>query len=131
MIRVIDPGLGASIQDRGRTGWRRFGVPAGGCMDPEAMVCANRLLENGSSAPVIELLLEGAKFEMLADCWVAICGAEVECSIPVRRAYLAAKGEIIRIKRCRSGMWSCLAVAGGIAVGRFFGASDNDQFAVL
>ncbi|HEV8543714.1 MAG TPA: biotin-dependent carboxyltransferase family protein [Verrucomicrobiae bacterium] len=122
-MRVLDSGLGVSIQDRGRPGWRRFGVPIGGSMDPHAASCANRLLDNDPGAALIELLLQGSRLEMLQDAWIALCGAPIECSIPTWRAYPAQAGEVVSIKKCRSGMWSYLAVEGGFSAKPFFGSA--------
>src|SRR5262245_53232408 len=122
ILRILDPGFGATLQDRGRPGWRRWGVPLSGPMDPHSAACANRLLENESGCPVIELLSRGAKFELLSDLWIAICGANLDCTIPTWRAYLAAAGEIISIKHCNSAMWSYFAVEGGFSLQPVFGS---------
>lgn len=123
ILKILDLGFGASIQDRGRLGWRRFGVPRSGCMDAHAGEVANRLLENQPDAPMVELLLQGAKFEMLADGWLALCGADVIATIPLWRAHHAKKGEILKIQTSRSGVWAYLAVAGGFAWPESFGSA--------
>lgn len=123
VLRVVDSGLGAWIQDRGRPGWRRFGVPSSGWMDAHAAECANRLLENESSSPVIELLLQGGKFEVLQDVWISICGADVKCTIPTWRASHLEKREVISFRENRSGVWIYLAVEGGFAVPEVFGSA--------
>jgi biotin-dependent carboxylase-like uncharacterized protein len=123
ILRILDTGLGASLQDRGRHGWRRWGVPISGPMDRHSAACANRLLDNERGSPVIELLSQGAKFEVLENVWVAICGAATECSIPAWRAHRAAVGEIISVRHCRAGMWSYLAVEGGFAEDPIFGSA--------
>jgi biotin-dependent carboxylase-like uncharacterized protein len=122
VLRVLDVGLGVSLQDRGRAGWRRFGVPQGGAMDPHSAQCANRLLDNDSSCAVLEVLAQGAKFEVLQDAWFAICGAEVECGVPIWRSHYMAKGERILFRNCTAGMWSYLAVDGGFAETPVFGS---------
>ena len=45
-LKVLTPGWGATMQDDGRHGWRRFGVPTSGAMDAHAAAYANRLLGN-------------------------------------------------------------------------------------
>src|SRR5690242_4384780 len=91
VLRVLDCGLGLTLQDRGRPGWRRFGVPLSGPMDRHSAACANRLLDNDSSCPVLELLGSGARFEVLQDAWIALCGAAVEGNIPAWRAHHATQ----------------------------------------
>ncbi|MBM3877749.1 MAG: biotin-dependent carboxyltransferase [Verrucomicrobia bacterium] len=114
-LRILAPGLGATVQDPGRPGWQRFGVPPGGAMDPHAAGWANRLLENPPDAPVLELLLQGARLEVLLDSWLAITGAEAGTTTPTWRARLASAGEVIEFPRARSGVWSYIAVEGGLA----------------
>jgi biotin-dependent carboxylase-like uncharacterized protein len=122
VMRVIDPGFGASIQDQGRSGWRRFGVPPSGCMDTHAAECANRLLENERSAPVLEILFGGARFEMLQAAWIAMTGA-AEGNIPSWRAFHASEGETISLRQAGVGVWGYLAVEGGFAALNFFGSA--------
>ena len=123
VLRVLEAGLGLSLQDRGRPGWRRFGVPPGGWMDAHAAAAAQRLLHNDPGVPLLELLLQGARLEVLEPVWLALTGAQVEGSIPAWRAYRAAAGEIIHLRACRSGVWSYLAVEGGLQAPHFFGSA--------
>lgn len=123
ILRVLDPGIGLSLQDRGRPGWRRFGVPPSGWMDPHAALAAHRLIETDPSAPLLELLLHGSRLEMLEPAWIALTGAEVKSSIPTWRAYHAAAGEVIHLQACPSGVWSYLAIEGGLEAPRFLGSA--------
>jgi biotin-dependent carboxylase-like uncharacterized protein len=120
---VIDPGFGTTIQDRGRLGWRRFGVPPSGCLDAHAAECANNLLENETGAPVLEILMGGFKCEMLEPAWVAITGAIREGTIPVWRAYQTVAGERIHLRQHSAGMWVYFAVDGGFDAPQYFGSA--------
>lgn len=122
VLRVIDPGFGASVQDLGRFGWRRFGIPASGCMDLHAADCANRLLENTRSAPIIEIPFGTLRVEMLQSCWIAIAGAAA-ANVPVWRAYRAAQGEVLSLRQGAAGVWSYLAVEGGFSTPLIFGSA--------
>lgn len=113
LLEVLNPGLGAMFQDHGRPGWRRFGVPPSGAMDDHAACWANTLLDNPPTAPVVELLLQGARFLALHDSWIAVCGADAEPSVPMWRAVRLRADEEIRFPRIRSGVWTYLAVEGG------------------
>ena len=46
MLTVLKAGMMTSVQDGGRMGWQRFGVPVCGAMDPEALAIANILCGN-------------------------------------------------------------------------------------
>ena len=123
IMRVLSPGFGASLQDRGRVGWRRFGVPWGGCMDEHAAAWANRLLDNPSSCPVVELLWQGASFEMLRDAWIAVTGANTEATVPMWRALRINQGESIHFRHNCSGRWTYLAIEGGFFAATFLGSA--------
>ena len=112
-FEVLDPGLGATLQDGGRPGWRRFGVPRGGAMDSHAAQWANRLLDNPRDAPVVELLLQGAKLKALRDGWTAVTGAAEAASVPAWRAVRLHQGEILQFSTADAGVWIYLAVDGG------------------
>src|SRR5438093_6268474 len=95
VFEILEPGLGATWQDRGRIGWRRFGVPPSGAMDEHAASWANRLLDNPSTAPVLELLLQGARLGVLQDIWIAVTGAEAEATVRTWSAVRVKAGEVI------------------------------------
>lgn len=49
----------ATVQDGGRPGWRRFGLPAGGMLDPALLRIANALVGQPGDAPAIEFFGAG------------------------------------------------------------------------
>ncbi|MCW2283967.1 biotin-dependent carboxylase-like uncharacterized protein [Rhodoblastus acidophilus] len=59
MARLIveHPGLGVSIQDSGRTGFRKLGVPVSGALDQRLRIAANILAGAPEPAAVLEVLL--------------------------------------------------------------------------
>ncbi len=118
-LRILAPGLGATVQDAGRPGWKRFGVPPGGAMDPHAANWANRLLDNSPDAPVLELLLQGARIEVLRDCWLAITGSDASATIQTWRAHHSRAAELIEFPRARSGVWTYVTIEGGFAAPRW------------
>ncbi len=123
IFEVIDPGLGATLQDQGRVGWRRFGVPPGGPMDAHAAAWANRLLENSPEAPVLELALQGAKLAVLQDALLSVTGADAHASVPLWKVATVKAGEIVRFPRNQSGVWIYLAVAGGFSAEKILGSA--------
>ncbi|MDE2483413.1 MAG: hypothetical protein KGN02_14645, partial [bacterium] len=56
-LRVLAPGLLASVQDVGRFGYRASGVALGGALDRIALVTANRMAGNSDDAAAIECTL--------------------------------------------------------------------------
>src|SRR5437867_3290876 len=121
VFEIIEPGIAATLQDRGRVGWRRFGVPPGGVMDEHAAFWANRLLDNAPDAAVAEFLLQGAKLRALRETWIALSGAAA-ANVPSWRAVKMSKGEMIEFPTSHSGVWIYLAVEGGFAGTRLLGS---------
>ena len=113
VFEILEPGLGATLQDRGRAGWRRFGVPPGGAMDEHAARWANRLLDNEPDVPVVEILLQGAKFKTLLETWVAVTGADAQANVPTWRVVRMNEGDVLQFPKNHSGVWIYLAVPGG------------------
>ena len=58
-VEVVSPGALSTIQDLGRPGWRRHGVPACGVLDPALLRIANVLAGNAESAAAIEFFVAG------------------------------------------------------------------------
>jgi biotin-dependent carboxylase-like uncharacterized protein len=58
-LEVVSPGALATIQDLGRNGWRRFGVPRAGALDSGLLRIANRLAGNPEATPAIEFFVAG------------------------------------------------------------------------
>jgi biotin-dependent carboxylase-like uncharacterized protein len=125
VFKVLSRGISASLQDRGRAGWRRFGVPVGGPMDDHAADWANRLLDNPPEAPVLELLLQGAKLAVLHDAWIAVTGADAQASVPTWRIVRTRAGDHVHFPREISGVWIYVAVEGGFAAQRFLGSAST------
>jgi allophanate hydrolase len=121
ILEVLDPGLGVSFQDLGRRGWKKFGVPPGGAMDEHAARWANVLLGNPANAPVLELLLNGARLGALSRVELSLTGAAAGAGAHWRTLILEAGGHLA-IPPPAAGVWSYLGVRGGFAATRWFGS---------
>ena len=58
-LEIVAPGAMATIQDLGRSGWRRVGVPRAGALSPALLRIANALVGNPEGAPAIEFFVTG------------------------------------------------------------------------
>jgi len=76
-VRVIKTGPMATIQDFGRFGYRRYGIPRSGAMDRESMIAANKQVGNPEDYPVIEFALMGMELEALDETMISIAGAKI------------------------------------------------------
>ena len=62
MLTILDPGALTTVQDAGRVGWGRYGIPPSGPMDATAFVAANRLVGNPARAAALEITDNGRGF---------------------------------------------------------------------
>ena len=133
---VLDPGLLTTVQDSGRTGYRRFGVSGAGPLDARAHAEANRAVGNEPGAPALEATLAGPSLRFLATVRFAVAGADLGAVLdrddlgawPVPRgaAVLARPGNVLRFAGRREGCRVAIAVAGGIDVPRVLGSASTD-----
>ena len=54
-VEVLRAGVLTTVQDLGRYGMQRFGVPVSGAMDAYSLQVANRLVGNDAGAAVLEI----------------------------------------------------------------------------
>jgi antagonist of KipI len=127
VLLVEKPGLLTTVQDLGRPGHRKFGVPPSGAMDRFALAAANRLVGNPEGAAGLECALNGPVLLALQPCLVAVTGADFTPSVngaevpPWTGVYLAA-GERLSFAGRRWGARCYIAVAGGLAGSRWLGS---------
>ncbi|GGE21128.1 biotin-dependent carboxylase uncharacterized domain-containing protein [Gemmobacter megaterium] len=113
---------GVSVQDGGRTGWRRYGVSTAGAMDRLALAVANVLVGNGPDCAAVEVTLAGARFRVAeGPVLVAVGGPGAVLSvdglkIPQGASARADTGQMVEISAILGGVYGYLAVAGGIAL---------------
>jgi antagonist of KipI len=115
VIEVVDAGRWTTIQDRGRPGFERFGIPSGGAADWFAAAVANRIVGNHQDAAVLECTAAGPTLRFDSDAVVAFTGGQ---------AAGAANWQAIRVARSLSlavgtiapGLRIYVAVRGGVDV---------------
>jgi 5-oxoprolinase (ATP-hydrolysing) subunit C len=66
-LEVVDSGLAVSVQDRGRFGYRRLGVPVSGALDRPLLAVANALVGNAADAAALEIMVAGPALKVVAD----------------------------------------------------------------
>lgn len=127
-LRVVTAGPCTTVQDLGRFGHLRLGVPAAGMLDPWLGRLANRLAGNDDAAPLLEWTWHGDELEVLdGPVRLAITGdAPVWVDgrpRPSHRALTLAPGQRLRIGQAESGLRGYVAVAGGLEVPRVLGSA--------
>ena len=118
-LLIHDPGPQTTVQDLGRRGALRTGIPPSGPMDREAFLLANRLVGNADDAAALECTLIGPRLELADERWVAVTGAAMPVTLngaamPRWAAFEVKPGDVLRLGPAASGVRAYIAVSGGI-----------------
>jgi antagonist of KipI len=121
MIRILDPGAQTTVQDLGRPGQLRYGVPPSGPIDRRAFVFANRLVANPAGAAALECTVLGPRFEARAFCATAVTGAAMPITVngahaPAWTTLLLQPGDVVKLGAAAEGIRAYVAFSGGIDV---------------
>ena len=129
-LKITNPGLLTTLQDRGRWGYQQYGVSVGGVMDLFSMETANRLVGNDPSEGVLEMTLMGLDFEVQGKALIAVCGAEMEGTVngealPLWSSVLLEDGDQVSFTPAKKGVRAYLAVSGGFKVPLVLGSKST------
>ena len=120
-LEIVSPGAFASLQDGGRHGFRRIGVPWAGVLDRRLMRIANALADRDENAPVIECFDGGlhvvahdgaVKLAVAGDAVVEVDGPDGRRQLAPWRSVTIADGEALRVRKMGSGRIAMVAVVG-------------------
>ena len=127
MIKVLKSGLYSSIQDLGRQGYRKYGVPIAGAMDIDSAKLSNFILENEVENAVLEITLQGPRLQFFKPTNIAITGAKLsptknETPVEMNTTISIQQGDIIDFGPPQFGVRSYIAVTGGFQTEVVFGS---------
>ncbi|MGH7308441.1 MAG: 5-oxoprolinase subunit PxpB [Candidatus Rokuibacteriota bacterium] len=126
-ITIQDPGPQTTVQDLGRPGHLRYGIPPSGPVDRAAFILANRLVGNGDGAAGLECTVAGPRFVAEAPCAIAVTGAAMPLSVNGRDASTwttlpLRAGDVVKLGPTGAGVRAYVAFSGGIDVPEVLGA---------
>lgn len=135
-LRILEPGLFATVQDLGREGSAHLGVARSGALDRTALRAANRLVGNGEGAAAIEVTMGGLRAVAERDLWIAVTGAWGPVTIGGRavdpyEAHAWRAGDELHIDWFAHGVRAYLAVRGGVVARAVLGSRATDRMAGL
>jgi biotin-dependent carboxylase-like uncharacterized protein len=119
VFQVLKPGLFTTVQDLGRYGCLKYGVPISGAMDTFSMITANLLVANDPNDACLEITLIGPELQALTTTQMAITGGLVSPKIngqgvPMWETLTVHEGDVFSFVKIESGCRAYLSVRGGI-----------------
>jgi biotin-dependent carboxylase-like uncharacterized protein len=126
-LRVVSPGLMTTLQDLGRPGFQRLGIPVSGALDPISLRAANVIVGNAAATAALEIAYQGPTLAVETDSVrVALAGAGAPLDIldetgavqrvPPLTSVRLRRGERLRVSALSGGAVAYLAIEGGFAV---------------
>lgn len=125
---VVRTGPLTSVQDGGRFGAQRYGLTSSGAMDLLALAAANSLAGNTPTTAAIEIGPFPVSFEARhGAARIALAGAARDVRIgghamPIDTSARLPEGERLEIGAARRGVFSILAIEGGVQGKPVFGS---------
>ena len=120
-LEILEPGMLTTVQDLGRMGSQRLGIPTSGAMDPFALRAGNALVGNAEGTAGLEITVIGPRVAFSGPCVIAITGADLAPMldghpIPNWESLVVKSGSVLDFAGLRFGARAYLAVSGAIAV---------------
>lgn len=144
-LTVINPGVQSLIQDGGRFGLARYGVPRSGAFDRHSWRTANTLVGNAvpqryepnPGPAAIELLLGGLRLQAERELVLAVAGAaesvtildrdsDDKRSVAAGQAFVLTAGSRLHIRTPATGLRSYIAVSGGLVFDQTLDSRSTD-----
>jgi len=130
-LMILSPGPLTTVQDLGRFGLARHGVPPSGAMDSFSLRVGNRLVNNGEDQASLEITMIGPKILALTNALIAVTGADLQPRIndsPIEMwsSHILKKGEVLSFRGPRKGCRAYLSIGGGISVPEILGSRSTN-----
>jgi biotin-dependent carboxylase-like uncharacterized protein len=123
-LQVIASSSIAMLQDLGRHGQQRYGVPVSGALDTVSLRIANAVVGNPDGTAAVEMFYRGPTLEVAAgSVRVAAIGAALEVisggasrTVPAGKSVRLTRGDRLTVGPCDRTLVAYLAVEGGFAL---------------
>lgn len=119
MIKVLKAGFYTTIQDKGRVGFAKIGVPFSGVMDTYSADIANSILNNNLEDAVLEISFSNCEFKFLVATNICISGANFSPkingnTIKLNQKIKINKNDVLSFGKVLFGARTYVAVAKGL-----------------
>ncbi len=127
IFKVVKPGLFTTVQDAGRYGHLKYGVPISGAMDTFSLIAANLLVGNPPNSACLEITFIGPELQALTKTQIAVTGGEIPIDINGHKASMwqtieVQEGDIINFAKTESGCRVYMSIRGGINTPQVLGS---------
>jgi len=126
-FEVLNPGVYSTLQDLGRPGYMKYGIPASGAADRFSAQVVKLLVGNKLEAAVLETTLFRLELLALSNLTVAVAGGDLSPTVnktpfPMWRAVSIQTGDRIAFRGRKKGFRAFVAVRGGFSGPRYLGS---------
>ncbi|WP_378176226.1 biotin-dependent carboxyltransferase family protein [Aquimarina sp. SS2-1] len=117
-VEIISPGLYTSIQDQGRFGFSKYGIPRSGAMDHDSYFLANSILGNNHDCAVIEWTMIPPVLKFHEDTVITITGAVCipflnDDTYKMYSQLRVKKGDVLKLKNVQKGVYGFVGIKSG------------------
>ncbi len=135
-ILVQKSGLLSTIQDLGRTGFRRFGINPNGAMDKTAVRLINILLGNDEAEAVLETHFPAPVLQFEESAIIALGGADFGAKLDGEstenwRPYFVEKNQTLLFTKKTFGNRAYLSIKGGFKIEKWLGSASTNLTAEI
>ncbi len=129
-LTLIKSGFSTTIQDLGRIGFRKFGLPLSGAADRRSFILSNWLVNNDKNASVLECCLKGDTYRFEETAIIGITGADMGAKLnnnicPMNKSIKVNKGDVLELGYAQSGVYTYVAIQGQIKVRTIFNSTST------
>jgi antagonist of KipI len=130
-IEVLTPGPLTTIQDWGRFGYGRYGVPPSGALDTFSLRAANLIVGNRENEACLEITMFGFKIKTLRDVAIAVTGGDLlpfcnDEPFGMWTSSILKEGDTLSLKGVKCGCRSYLSIGGGISLPEVLGSRSTN-----
>jgi antagonist of KipI len=119
IFQLLMPGLFTTVQDLGRYGYLKYGVPISGAMDTFSLVAANSLAGNSLNDACLEITLVGPELQALGRTQIALTGGDIsprinDKDVSMWQTLTVQEGDVVSFGKMKSGCRAYVSIRGGI-----------------
>ncbi len=117
-VKIIQPGFFSTIQDEGRFGFSKYGVPRSGAMDKISYRLANSLLGNKENSACIEWALVPPELHFYEPTSIVLTGSEIDAFLNDKKIQMyhqikVNKGDIFTASICKNKVYGYVGIKNG------------------